>query len=220
MKCVVNKCDHDSLRHGYCAKHYKRLIVHGDVNYTEKVYDHPEICTVKGCTNKYKTKGFCDKHYQRFFKFGDPLKTERKYEPEYHGLRGVPEYQVWAGMKARCNNVKHFGYKRYGGRGISVCERWSKSFLSFYNDMGPRPSSNYQIDRIDTNGNYEPSNCRWSSVKENNRNRRNTKLSRSLIEKIKTEYKPGIITHKELSVKYGVSKSHITAIINGKKWNN
>lgn len=83
----------------------------------------------------------------------------------------IPEYRVWNTMKLRCNNPNIEEYPRYGGRGIVVCERWSESFAAFIEDIGRRPSSRHSIDRINTNGNYEPGNCRWAlpSVQQNNR---------------------------------------------------
>lgn len=74
-------------------------------------------------------------------------------------------------MRSRCYDVNHKKYPLYGGRGIVVCDRWRYSFLNFYEDMGPKPTPKHQIDRIDNDGNYEPSNCRWVTNKENNRNR-------------------------------------------------
>ncbi len=93
--------------------------------------------------------------------------------PLTHGLTYAPEYTVWASMIQRCTNPNENAYRDYGGRGIAVCERWLK-FEHFYADMGPRPSPKHMIDRINTNGNYEPGNCRWVTRKEQNRNKRNT----------------------------------------------
>jgi hypothetical protein len=78
-------------------------------------------------------------------------------------------------MVSRCTNENDKDYPLYGGRGISVCERWLKSVAKFIEDMGTRPDG-YQIDRIDNEGNYEPSNCRWATPRENSSNRRDTVL--------------------------------------------
>lgn len=93
-----------------------------------------------------------------------------------HGKRRYPEYSVWAGMIKRCESKNEKCYPDYGGRGITVCERWRNSFQSFFDDMGPRPSPKHEIDRIDTNGNYEPSNCRWIIRLANSRNKRSNHL--------------------------------------------
>lgn len=88
-----------------------------------------------------------------------------------HGKVGFPEYVVWKGMRQRCNDPNHKNYSDYGGRGIRVCKRWD-SFELFYQDMGPRPKGRMTIDRKNNLGHYTPSNCRWSTMKTQNNNRR------------------------------------------------
>jgi len=91
-----------------------------------------------------------------------------------HGMRDTPEYAAWHSMKNRCQSPTSQGYAGYGGRGITVCDRWSGSFETFYQDMGARPSPAHSLDRIDCNGNYEPANCRWATIDVQNTNRRTT----------------------------------------------
>jgi len=89
-----------------------------------------------------------------------------------HAVLRTPEYRAWASMKERCLNPRHRFYSYYGGRGITICERWMLSFEKFLSDMGSRPSSKHSLDRRDNNGNYEPENCRWATAKVQMHNRR------------------------------------------------
>ena len=90
-----------------------------------------------------------------------------------HGMTNSREHNSWRQMKSRCGDSNHHAWKHYGGRGIQVCKRW-ESFENFFVDMGERPVGT-SLDRIDTNGNYEPGNCRWADAKTQGANRRGTK---------------------------------------------
>ena len=85
------------------------------------------------------------------------------------------EYRVWHDMKRRCYDTKRRDYKYYGGRSIIVCERWRSSFVNFFSDMGPKPFPGATIERIDNDGNYEKSNCKWATQEEQKKNTRNVR---------------------------------------------
>lgn len=104
-----------------------------------------------------------------------------------HGKNGSPTWRSWSSMKSRCTNPNVTQYDLYGGRGIKICDRWGK-FENFLEDMGERPVGT-SLDRIDVNGDYEPLNCRWSTVEEQAKNKRKTRVINrdSLMNFLKTQ---------------------------------
>lgn len=114
-----------------------------------------------------------------------------------HGLSRTVEYNLWNGIKARCENPNEIGYDNYGGRGIKMCERWRHSFENFLTDVGRRPGPEYSLDRIDNNGDYEPENTRWATRKEQTNNTRRNHL---------LEYNGEKLTISQWSDRTGISR--------------
>jgi hypothetical protein len=111
----------------------------------------------------------------------------------------IRENKIWRCMRQRCDNPNELNYSIYGGRGITYCRQW-KVFDNFILDMGPRPSEDHQIDRIDNDGNYEPSNCRWATRSENMRNTRRAK---------KVNYNGDLSHILDISEKEGIDRNVI-----------
>lgn len=108
-----------------------------------------------------------------WFQAAEKRRIERGYTPP----KDIPEYKTLKGIKERCRNPNSNGYEHYGGRGISVDERWlgSEGFKNFIEDMGPKPTPQHSIERKDTDGDYEPGNCRWATTKEQQNNKTNNR---------------------------------------------
>lgn len=122
-----------------------------------------------------------------------------------HGMSKTSEYSIWCGMLARCYNPKNGSYRRYGGRGIKVCNRWKHSFVDFFADMGFRPSLRYSLGRKRNNGNYTPSNCSWETREEQSNNR-----SSNII----LTYKGESMTLTQWSRRAGLPKTAIQSRLN------
>jgi len=122
---------------------------------------------------------------------------------------------VWNAMKFRCYNPKCKQFKDYGGRGISVCDRWLESFDNFLLDMNFRPDDDHQLDRIDNNGNYEPGNCRWVPRAINMKNQRRTGRFPALSDDQKRSVFQDSVTMtvKEIAEKYNVNRQVIYSLL-------
>lgn len=106
--------------------------------------------------------------------------TIRNFTTHGHAGKGrqSTEYKIWSGMLKRCKNTNDIRYGDYGGRGITVCQRWADNFENFFQDMGPRPKK-FTIERVKNNGNYEPNNCVWAPQSVQNKNQRQLKSNTS-----------------------------------------
>lgn len=93
-----------------------------------------------------------------------------------HGQTNTRTHNIWLGMLARCTNPNSKDWDNYGGRGITVCDRWRNSFEAFFEDMGACPSKQYTLDRQENDGPYEKNNCRWATQSEQCRNKRNNHI--------------------------------------------
>lgn len=138
----------------------------------------------------------------------------RKLKPSKrikHGMTESVEFKTWTGILTRCLNPNSASYNDYGGRGIKVCDRWRSSFKSFLEDVGPRPSEQHSIDRINNDKGYAPDNCRWATHNEQARNKRNTVLV-----DVDGEMKPLSQISEELGVSISAMRYRVSKGLKGR----
>src|SRR4030067_2945389 len=138
-----------------------------------------------------------------------------------HGETKGKLYGIWKNMKDRCFRLKNKFYKYYGGRGITVCPEWTNKVDGYVNFRDWALSNGYKegliFDRENPDGNYEPSNCRFLSILESNRNKTTT-ITMEIANEIRELYKTGDYTQQELAEKFNISRSSISLIVNNKQW--
>lgn len=149
-----------------------------------------QICSIEGCERTHFGRGWCSMHYKRWWKHGDPLGGKPQWASgiNHPNWKGGPHplRQTYDNMLRRCRNPNDPDYQHYGGRGITVCERWRDDFWNFVEDMGERPDGR-TLDRIDNDGHYNPANCRWSTHKEQVHNRRTIGSLQARVDELEAE---------------------------------
>lgn len=217
--CSESGCNKPPYVRGLCRRHYKQDLI-----------NRAPRCAAEGCTTPVFARGFCETHYGRIRAHGSPDKPARRLNPNRrgnentgaahnrfrHGMTRTRTYKTWAEMKRRCYCEKDRQFKDWGGRGITVCDRWLNNFENFLADMGECPQS-MTLDRRDNDGNYEPSNCRWASKTTQSRNRRFTKVTADAAQQIRAHRASGK-TLEWISGQFGVSQSHVLRIANYESW--
>ena len=140
--------------------------------------------------------------------------------PNYkHGQSYTKLYIVWKGIRQRCNNSNRTDYQYYGGRDITICPEWTNDYTKFRDwALSNGYQEGLEIDREDTDGNYEPNNCRFITKTENLKNQRRIKINLEKANEIRTLYNSRSYTQEQLAEKYNVSQSTISEIIINKRW--
>ncbi len=173
-RCRFKKCKKKYYGRGYCKMHWLRWRKWGDASIVKHHFKTPELikAKLKRCSVCRKTKPYAEfnKNKSTIDKYQDNCrdcikKNNLRIKKRFNGL-----YATWQSMKKRCSNPKCKAYKYYGGRGITVCKIWRDSFQTFFNWAKDKHKRGLEIDRINNDGNYEPSNCRFVTRLENMKN--------------------------------------------------
>jgi hypothetical protein len=187
--CSIEGCENIAKSRGWCNTHYERWRRNGDVRATKLV----KVCRVTGCGRRSIGRGYCEEHHEG-----------------YVGAR-----KSWEAMWRRCTNPADPSYASYVGRGITIDPKW-RSFDAFLSEMGARPTDT-SIDRIDNNGPYTSSNCRWATIAQQQRNTRKTRITMDIARDVRRCATEGI-PQSQIAVKHGLSIQHVSKIVTGKIW--
>lgn len=179
-------------------------------------YEPDGACCIKGCSEPLWGHEFCRRHYQAWRNNGHPLHlVTRVARPT--AKTATREYKSWWAARKRCTNPEARQWSDYGGRGITMCERWCASFEAFLADVGPSPSRQHTLGRIDNDGPYAPHNVRWETMTEQNRNTRATVLTAEKVAMAKRRHLDGERI-ADLAREIGVKNITLWQAIKGVSW--
>jgi len=180
-------------------------------------------CSVDGCHEPPSAKGMCNPHYQRQHRKGTPGSVAVRQgrhgnlNPKWRGGKSShPLYDLYYDMVGRCHRPTHARYANYGGRGITVCERWRADFWAFVADMGERPDG-LTLDRRDNDAGYSPNNCRWATHKEQVHNRR-TRFSAEARAEMARLHESGLL-QREIAQRFGITQTTVSWFIRQNRMN-